>query len=106
VSENRSADIAEEALGTGASGYDVKSDVRALLSDCPSLHSLPPETLLRIKRHANMNSGSTHRFGFNGNLSIRQPKLAHAGETETSTLHCRFQIEPSPQITDEEMNLT
>jgi len=24
----------------------------------------------------------------------------------TSTLHCRFQVEPSPQITDEEMNPT
>jgi DNA-binding NarL/FixJ family response regulator len=31
VSENRSADIAEEALSTGASGYVVKSDARSEL---------------------------------------------------------------------------
>jgi len=31
VSENRSLDIAEEALGTGAGGYVVKSDARSEL---------------------------------------------------------------------------
>jgi DNA-binding NarL/FixJ family response regulator len=31
VSENRSPDIAEEALGTGAGGYVVKSDARSEL---------------------------------------------------------------------------
>jgi hypothetical protein len=54
-----------------------------------------------------MDARSTQRFRVNGNRPIHQPNsLLHARETETSTLHCRFQVEPSPRITDEEMNPT
>ena len=43
-----------------------------------------------------MDGSSTHRFRLNFNRSVHQPNsLLHARETETSTLHCRFQIEPS-----------
>jgi len=53
-----------------------------------------------------MDGGSTHWLRFNRNRSIHQPNpLLHARETETSALHCRFQVEPFSQITNDEMNL-
>jgi len=54
-----------------------------------------------------MDNGSTHRFRLNLNDSVYQSNsLLHARETETSPLRCRFQVESSSKITDEEMNLT
>ena len=53
-----------------------------------------------------MDGGSTHRFRLNLNDSLYQPNpLQHARETETSPFLCRFQVESSSQIADEEMNL-
>jgi len=54
-----------------------------------------------------MDARSTQRSRVNRNRPIHQPNsLLHAREIETSALHCRFQVEPSPQITGEEMNPT
>jgi hypothetical protein len=62
---------------------------------------------LRCEWNANIDDGPTHRFRSNINNSVYQPNaLLHARETETSALRCRFQVEPSSQITDKEMNLT
>jgi hypothetical protein len=43
-----------------------------------------------------MHTGSTHRLRLNLNDSVHEPNaLLHARETETSTLRCRFKVEPS-----------
>src|SRR5215469_1189841 len=54
-----------------------------------------------------MDCCSTHRLRFNEDGSVHQADpLAHAGETQTFTFQGCFEIEPSPQIADDEVNLT
>src|SRR5215469_2483028 len=90
------------------SNASVRNTRPRMVDNCVTrLNCLPLGSVRRPKRHANMNRGSTHRLRFNGNHSIHEPSaLAHAGETQTIALQCRFEVEPFACIANEEMNRT
>src|ERR1700746_1595180 len=94
------ADIFEVRLrmrkASQRSNESVRNTQPHMVENCAtSLNCLSLFGVLWLQRHPNMNSGSTHRFGFNRNRSIHQPNtFAHADETQTLALQCSFDVEP------------